>query len=88
MAATVQLPDVRAQLAPTVPAAVLDEVKVTLPLGVFAGVVVSETVTVQVEVPPMLTLAGAQDTEVEVASNWTVMVLEVPELPLSIVSPE
>jgi len=64
----VQLPDTRVQLAATVPTAVLDDVKLTVPVGVFAGVGMSETVAVQVEVPPMLIEAGAQDTTVKVSS--------------------
>jgi hypothetical protein len=82
---TVQLPDDRVQLAPTVPTVVSDEVKITVPDGVFVGVVVSETVAAQVEVPPMLIEDGVQDTEVEVLSRGagvTVIVPEVPELPL------
>ena len=51
------------------PTAVLDEVKLTLPVGTFAGVGVSVTVAVQVEVPPMLMLAGVQVTDVEVLSR-------------------
>jgi hypothetical protein len=90
LAVTVQLPDDRLQLAPTVPTVVSDDVNVTLPVGVFDGVVVSETVTVHVEVPPMLIEDGTQDTEVEVLSRTTavtVIVPEVPELPLWVVSP-
>jgi hypothetical protein len=83
---TEQLPvESRVQLAPTVPTVVSDELNVTLPDGIFDMEVVSETVAVQVEVPPMLMLAGAQDTEVEVLSRTTavtVIVPEVPELPL------
>jgi hypothetical protein len=88
---TVQLPDdERTQLALTVPTLESDEVNVTLPVGVFDGVVVSETVAVHVEVPPMLMLAGAQDTTVEVLSRTTavtVIVPEWPELPLWVESP-
>jgi hypothetical protein len=82
---TMQVPDTSVQLAPTVPTVVSDDVKVTVPVGVFEGVVVSETVAVQVEVPPMPMLVDAQDTTVEVLSKAaadTVIVPEVPELPL------
>jgi hypothetical protein len=79
---TVQVPETRLQLAATVPTVVSDEVKVTVPVGVFEGVVVSETVAVQVEVPPMPMLVDAQDTTVDVSSLTTVIVPEVPELPL------
>jgi len=82
----VQLPDTRVQLAATVPTAVFDDVKLTVPVGVFAGVVVSETLAVHVDVPPMLIDAGAQDTAVKVLSNGTgltVIVFEaVGPLPL------
>ncbi len=67
---TVQLPAVKPQLAPTVPTAVLDDVKVTEPVGVLAAFVVSVTVAVQVDVPPMLMLAGAQETLVDVLSSF------------------
>src|SRR2546427_11233058 len=76
---TVQLPPDNMQLASTVPTVVSDEVKLTLPDGVFAGVVVSETVTVQEPVRPTVTEA-AQDTEVEVSSLTTLIVPDVPEL--------
>ncbi len=79
---TEQLPDTRLQLATTVPTAVSDEVKLTEPVGVFAGVVASVTVAVQVEVPPGRIVLGLQATAVEVLSFRTVIVLEVPELPL------
>ncbi len=65
---TVHLPAVKLQLAPTVPTAVLDDVKVTEPVGVLAGVVVSVTVAVQVDIPPTLMLARAQETPVDVLS--------------------
>jgi len=79
---TEQLPDTKLQLAPTVPTAVLDETKLTEPVAVFAAVVVSVTVAVQVETPPMLIEAGLQTTAVEVLSFTTVILPEVPELPL------
>lgn len=82
---TVQLPPIRVQLASTVPTLVLEEMKLTVPDGMFAEVVVSETVAVQVETAPMLIVAGTQDTDTEVLSNTavlTVIVPEVPELPL------
>ena len=81
---TVQLPPDNVQLASTVPTVVSDEVKLTLPDGVFAGVVVSETVTVQEPVRPTVN-EEEQETVVEVMSNAgadTVMVPEVPELGL------
>ena len=77
--ATVQVPDTpRAQLAPTVPTAVFDDVKLTVPDGVFAALVVSVTVAVQVDVPPML-IGVAHETAVDVLSNGvgvTVIVFE------------
>lgn len=82
---TLQLPPTREQLDPTVPTLVSEEMKLTVPDGTFAVVVVSETVAVQVETAPMLIDAGAQDTDVEVLSNTAVLtgiVPEVPELPL------
>lgn len=82
VALTLQLPDVRVQLAVTVPTVVSDEVKATMPDGAFAGVVVSDTVAVQLEEPPAVMLAGVQVTEVEVLSSWTVTLLDVPALPL------
>jgi hypothetical protein len=73
-----QLPPDKAQLAATVPTAVFEDTKFTLPVGVLAGVVVSATVAVQVEVPPMLIEARLQTTVVVVASfGFTVMALEV-----------
>jgi hypothetical protein len=65
---TVQLPDAKVQLAPTVPTVVSDEVKLTEPDGTFDGVVVSPTVTVHVEVPPRATMDGLHETLVEVVS--------------------
>ncbi len=64
-----QLPDNNVQLALTVPTAVLDDTKLTEPVGVFAGVVVSETLAVQVEVAPGTIVLGLQTTLVEVLSN-------------------
>ncbi len=77
---TEQLPADRRQLEalrvpPVVPA---DSVKVTVLVGVFAGVVVSETVAVQVEVAPIAILFGLQRTAVEVLSLFTVIVFDVP----------
>jgi hypothetical protein len=83
---TVQVPEVRLQLAATVPTVVSDEVKLTLPDGLLAGVVVSETVTEQEPVRPTATEAE-QETAVEVESLTTVIVPDVPELPLWAVSP-
>ncbi len=82
---TEQLPDTNVQLASTVPTEVSEDVKLTVPDGVLARFVVSETVAVQVEVAPMLIEAGAQETTVDVLSSWaalTVISAEVPELPL------
>jgi hypothetical protein len=73
------------QLASTVPTVVSDEVKLTLPVGVFATLVVSVTVTVQVEVVPTGIEEGLQLTPVEVLSSAggvTVTAAEVPELGL------
>ncbi len=80
MKIAVQLPAVKLQLAATVPTAVLDDVKVTEPVGVLAAFVVSVTVAVQVDVPPMLMLAATQETPVVVLSLKTVIVFEVPML--------
>jgi hypothetical protein len=77
----VQLPDERVQLAATVPIVVSDERKVIVPVGAFATLVASVTVTVQEPVRPTVTEAE-QDTAVEVSSLTTVIVLDVPELPL------
>jgi len=63
----VQLPPDNAQLAPTVPTAVSDEERLTLPDGVFAGFVVSATVRVQEPVRPTVTEAE-HDTTVVVSS--------------------
>ena len=65
VAEMVQLPVERVQLrgVPT------PEENVTTLDGVFAGVVVSATVTVQVETPPILIEVGVQTTLVEVLSN-------------------
>ena len=76
---TEQLPADRIQLEalrvpPVVPA---DSVKVTVPVGVREAVVVSVTVAVHVDVPPML-IGVVHDTAVEVVSLFTVIVFEVP----------
>ncbi len=47
---TEHLPADKVQLAPTVPTAVFDDVKLTEPVGVLAAFVVSATVAVQAEV--------------------------------------
>ena len=66
---TEQLPvESRVQLAPTVPTVVSDEVKLTLPDGIFEAVVVSVTATEQDEVPVGTMEAGVQLTLVEVLS--------------------
>ena len=70
----VQLPDTKVQLAATVPIALFDDTKFTVPVGVFAGIVVSVTTAVQVEVPPMLMLLGLQATAVDVLSSGTWLV--------------
>ena len=84
---TEQPPDESVQLGalnvpPVVPAV---NVKVTVPEAVFAGVVVSATVAVTVAVqllPPNAMLQLTGPTVVEVSSFATVIVLELPELPL------
>lgn len=68
------------QLAATVPTAVFDETKLTLPVGALAGVVVSATVAVQVEIPVGMIVLGLQATLVDVLSfpvTVTVMAAEV-----------
>src|SRR2546426_8525381 len=83
-----QLPEHKVQLALTVPTAVLDDTKLTEPVGVFAALVVSVTVAVQVEVPPTRILFGLQTTPVEVLSLFTVIMFEaVGPLPLWFASP-
>ena len=64
----VQLPDTRVQLAATVPTAVFDDVKLTVPVGVFPGVVVSLIVLVQMEVALGAIVAGLQATLLDVSS--------------------
>jgi hypothetical protein len=75
-----QLPPDKAQLAATVPTAVFEDTKFTLPVAVREAVVVSVTVAVHVEVPPMLIEARLQTTAVDVLSATTVIVFDVPEL--------
>ncbi len=77
MKVTVQLPDVKEQLAPTVPTAVFDDVKVTEPVAVLAAFVVSVTVALQLDVPPMLMLAATQETLVDVLSRTLLTTLAV-----------
>ena len=84
MKITEQLPDIKMQLGalnepPVVPAV---NMKLTVPVGVLAGVVVSATVTVQVLVPVGTIVLGLQTTTVEVLSFTTVILPEVPALPL------
>jgi hypothetical protein len=67
------------QLVPTVPTAVFDDVKLTVPVGVFDETVLV-TLTVQVDIWPMLTVAGAQLTPMATERSMTVIVLDVPEL--------
>ena len=78
--AAVQLPPDKMQLAATVPTAVFEDTKFTLPVAVREAVVVSVTIAVHEEVPPMLIETGAQLTAVDVLSFTTVILLEVPEL--------
>lgn len=69
------------QLALTVPMVVSDDVKLTVPVGTFAALVVSVTVIVQ-EPVPLAVIEDEHETLVEVSSLTTVIALEVPELPL------
>lgn len=72
---TLQLPLKREQLAPTVPTDVADDVKLTVPVGVLAELVVSEIAAVHVETPPMPTLLGVHTREVdELSSDATLYV--------------
>lgn len=68
---TVHLPALSVQLEPTVPTAVFEEVKLTLPVGTLEAVVVSVTVAVQVDPAPGAIDAGLQATAVEVLSFVT-----------------
>lgn len=68
VAVTLQEPDISVQLAVTVPTAVLDERKLTEPVGTFVDVVISTTVAVQAVVPPGRMVDGLQATVVEVLS--------------------
>jgi hypothetical protein len=71
------------QLAPIVlPVAVPVMVKLTVPVGVFDGVVVSATVAVQLEVPVGTIVAGLQATDVEVASFALTVILAAVALVL------
>jgi hypothetical protein len=75
---------VRVQLAPTVPTAVLDETKLTVPGGAVGVVKVSVTVAVQLVVPPALIVVGGvpQTTAVDVGCvTMTLIVLDMPKLP-------
>jgi hypothetical protein len=58
----------KVQLVSTVPTAVFEETKLTLPVGALAAVVVSATVAVQVEVPVGTIVPGVQATPVDVLS--------------------
>lgn len=60
----------RVQGAPTVPTAVADETKVTVPLGILVGTVASVTVAVHVEVPGRVNELGVQRTVVTVLSAF------------------
>jgi len=70
----------KVQLAPTVPTAVLDETKLTMPVGVVGVVKVSVTVAVQVEVPPRLMEIGLQATAVDVGCTAPTVPVPVPVL--------
>jgi len=75
----------RVQLAPTVPTAVFDDAKLTVPDGILDVELRSETVAVQVEVWPTEMRLGAQTTSVDVLSltgATTVIATEMPELVL------
>ena len=77
------LPDDKVQLAPTVPTDVFEDTKLTEPLGVFEGVVVSVTVAVQAEAPVGKIVLGLQVTAVAVLSLLvTVTVTVATELVL------
>jgi hypothetical protein len=67
----VHMPDESVQLAATVPAAVFEDVKVTVPVGMLEGVVVSVTVAVHVEAPVGMIVAGVHTITVDVVSNVT-----------------
>jgi len=77
----VQLPPDNVQLPSTVPTVVSDDTKVTAPDGMFATLLESVTVTEQEPARPIVTEAE-QETLVEVSSFTTVIVPDVPELPL------
>jgi hypothetical protein len=80
---TVHLPEDRVQLAVTVPIEVLEERKPTVPPGIFDAVVVSTTVTVQVEVPVGTIVLGLQAIAMDVLSlPVAVTVTVAPELVL------
>jgi len=75
----------RVQPAPTVPTAVFDDAKFTVPDGVLDVELRSETVAVQVEVWPTEMRLGAQTTSVDVLSltgATTVIAADMPELVL------
>ena len=78
--AAVQLPPDKMQLAATVPTAVFEDTKVTLPVAVREAVVVSVTVAVHVEIPPMLIEARLQLTVVDVLPTVLVTVTVAAEL--------
>lgn len=82
---TEQLPETRLQVEALSEPPVNVRVKVTVPEGVLAGVVVSATVAVTCEVQlvwPRVIWQLTFGTLVDVASFKTVIVPEVPELPL------
>jgi hypothetical protein len=86
----VHVPALKVQAAPTVATPIFDEMKLTLPPGTFAGVVVSATVTEHVEVPVGRIGLGVQATLVDVLSllvTVTVIVAEELALVLWVPSP-
>ena len=64
----VHLPFDKVQLEAMVPTPALDDVKLTVPVGVFEALVVSGTVAVQVDAPPIVRVLGLHETLEEVAS--------------------
>ncbi len=84
----VHLPDSRVQLGATVPTAMFDDVKLTEPVGLLEAVVVSVTVTAQVDVAVGRIVLGVQITAVDVLSfakapyvaSWLVVVTRTPLL--------
>lgn len=75
----VHLPALKVQVVVTVATPVFDEVKPTLPVGTLEGVVVSETVAVQVEVPVGTIVTGLQAMVVDVLSLLVAVTVIVAE---------